>query len=875
MCQFCTFNFGRARVLQYPVSDASLVLQYPVSDASLVLQYPVSDASLVLQMLRDLRQGLLRRGGADHPSHRGCATAVFYAPNPHGGEGGGVYANEVGDDRGDLRGDRVNGEREAAAVAGLPLHWYDEPPYESDPEDFLIGNVDCTSAEEESNRSLRDSLREEDVISLRTAGDISLPRSTLECVPLLGGAAAYHALASDGSPVTYYQQGPYQFKVYDDRGLDPSHHQHREQLIDSYREQWPGGGSLREPKVKHKVEKRDKDKAHKMDKENDKYYCKNNSKKSSSKHRSLRGQSHSSRSTRPSCSSIGDCSVSPKLLMRMPKQPVYDNISGSCLAKTGKAFLAQPSLTNGLPSGSGSSCSASVPHTSSHQYTDGAAGWPHGTPQPPVPHYRTYQPQQPQLHYPSHYYYPTQGAGGETCSTINGSSASAAPLMCGAEVRGPVQPSRHNLQLRGLSSSQSHYLHMHGQQQSVRNASDHGMVVSTSPDYQLRWDLHNVTAVSGPSRLSAASIDSHRSDPSELCFSNLMVSDGSALLRCSARCNADAANAGLLRAPPGTVLLPSSANGITSYGQRSVVREVPLLCCNNSATSCCCCLNATSNASGVLSQKMTDPLTLGELRGSRRSLSNYVNHPLWQTSFQSTSAVGKLIPSPPLSSKMLVPPARPQSLLTVCSTTDCHLDMRKSMCPVQSLADLTIGSNDACCSSAFSGCLKAQQQSCLMTGAKAGSGYSAMSSNLFHLKNPHALIKATPPEGISTIISSSSDKDISVSSSTNVCKKIESNGDNNNASLACAGQTPISNTVTQAVAVIATSPQAVTSSSIAVTSPKLDYIDVCSSVAVSNLATSTTGIDISNSDQMPPTSKPSISVASLTSTLEETPAHVV
>jgi len=29
---------------------------------------------------------------------------------------------------------------------GLPAHWYDEPPYESDPEDFLMGTGNVAAA---------------------------------------------------------------------------------------------------------------------------------------------------------------------------------------------------------------------------------------------------------------------------------------------------------------------------------------------------------------------------------------------------------------------------------------------------------------------------------------------------------------------------------------------------------------------------------------------------------------------------------------------------------------------------------------------------------------------------------------------------------
>lgn len=61
-------------------------------------------------------------------------------------------------------------------------HWYDEPPYESDPEDFLMGsNSPVPTATIQNGRvcftlNLRNEPRGEGVISLRSAGDISLPR---------------------------------------------------------------------------------------------------------------------------------------------------------------------------------------------------------------------------------------------------------------------------------------------------------------------------------------------------------------------------------------------------------------------------------------------------------------------------------------------------------------------------------------------------------------------------------------------------------------------------------------------------------------------------------------------------------------------------
>lgn len=64
-------------------------------------------------------------------------------------------------------------------------HWYDEPPYESDPEDFLMGSSPGPTATIHNGRVCfalnqhhrpAESNRGEGVISLRSAGDISLPR---------------------------------------------------------------------------------------------------------------------------------------------------------------------------------------------------------------------------------------------------------------------------------------------------------------------------------------------------------------------------------------------------------------------------------------------------------------------------------------------------------------------------------------------------------------------------------------------------------------------------------------------------------------------------------------------------------------------------
>lgn len=69
---------------------------------------------------------------------------------------------------------------EARGLSGRG-HWYDEPPYESDPEDFLMGGG-APAATFQNGRvcftlNLRNETRGEGVISLRSAGDISLART--------------------------------------------------------------------------------------------------------------------------------------------------------------------------------------------------------------------------------------------------------------------------------------------------------------------------------------------------------------------------------------------------------------------------------------------------------------------------------------------------------------------------------------------------------------------------------------------------------------------------------------------------------------------------------------------------------------------------
>lgn len=81
---------------------------------------------------------------------------------------------------------------EDARMMGLaPGHWYDEPPYESDPEDFLMGGGPVPTATIQNGRvcftlNMRNEPRGEGVISLRSAGDISLPRESSRGAPRRG-----------------------------------------------------------------------------------------------------------------------------------------------------------------------------------------------------------------------------------------------------------------------------------------------------------------------------------------------------------------------------------------------------------------------------------------------------------------------------------------------------------------------------------------------------------------------------------------------------------------------------------------------------------------------------------------------------------------
>ncbi|KAF7995336.1 hypothetical protein HCN44_006443 [Aphidius gifuensis] len=117
------------------------------------------------EILRDIRQGLMQLGR---------------------------------DGRGQLPGDDTYMYDEDARCGASGLmpgpggqHWYDEPPYESDPEDFLMGATGgpVPTATIQNGRvcftlNLRPENRGEGIISLRTAGDISLPRDRSRKIPM-------------------------------------------------------------------------------------------------------------------------------------------------------------------------------------------------------------------------------------------------------------------------------------------------------------------------------------------------------------------------------------------------------------------------------------------------------------------------------------------------------------------------------------------------------------------------------------------------------------------------------------------------------------------------------------------------------------------
>ncbi|XP_070136767.1 uncharacterized protein SKIP isoform X3 [Drosophila bipectinata] len=120
------------------------------------------------EILRDIRQGLLQmsrgEGRMDDTYMYDEALRTGVMPIGVGGSGAG--------------GGGGTAAHYAVSALHHQGHWYDEPPYESDPDDFLMAGLNCGPAATIQGGRVRFSNNREStgVISLRSAGDISLPQ---------------------------------------------------------------------------------------------------------------------------------------------------------------------------------------------------------------------------------------------------------------------------------------------------------------------------------------------------------------------------------------------------------------------------------------------------------------------------------------------------------------------------------------------------------------------------------------------------------------------------------------------------------------------------------------------------------------------------
>ncbi|XP_046867559.1 uncharacterized protein LOC6650487 isoform X1 [Drosophila willistoni] len=122
------------------------------------------------EILRDIRQGLLQMSrGEGRMVYPFADDTYMYdeALRTGVGGGGGVGVGVGG-----------GGAHYAVSALHHQGHWYDEPPYESDPDDFLMAGLNCGPAATIQGGRVRFSNNREStgVISLRSAGDISLPQ---------------------------------------------------------------------------------------------------------------------------------------------------------------------------------------------------------------------------------------------------------------------------------------------------------------------------------------------------------------------------------------------------------------------------------------------------------------------------------------------------------------------------------------------------------------------------------------------------------------------------------------------------------------------------------------------------------------------------
>ncbi|BFF91833.1 uncharacterized protein DMAD_10033 [Drosophila madeirensis] len=125
------------------------------------------------EILRDIRQGLLQMSRGEGRMD----DTYMYDEALRTGAGVGVGVG-VGVGMGGGMGGIPGGAHYAVSALHHQGHWYDEPPYESDPDDFLMAGLNCGPAATIQGGRVRFSNNREStgVISLRSAGDISLPQ---------------------------------------------------------------------------------------------------------------------------------------------------------------------------------------------------------------------------------------------------------------------------------------------------------------------------------------------------------------------------------------------------------------------------------------------------------------------------------------------------------------------------------------------------------------------------------------------------------------------------------------------------------------------------------------------------------------------------
>ncbi|XP_060649852.1 uncharacterized protein LOC133836000 isoform X5 [Drosophila sulfurigaster albostrigata] len=119
------------------------------------------------EILRDIRQGLLQMSRGEGRTDDTYMYDEALRNGPGVGIGVGAGGIPVG-----------GAAHYAVSALHHQGHWYDEPPYESDPDDFLMAGLNCGPAATIQGGRVRFSNNREStgVISLRSAGDISLPQ---------------------------------------------------------------------------------------------------------------------------------------------------------------------------------------------------------------------------------------------------------------------------------------------------------------------------------------------------------------------------------------------------------------------------------------------------------------------------------------------------------------------------------------------------------------------------------------------------------------------------------------------------------------------------------------------------------------------------